>query len=276
MTMSELQRFSARNGYGEDFAEVTIREDAPQELRHFVIRFAEDSGLLISGILEVVCNTLMKVPEGNWGEEYIRKEVQELLLACPWYKVYDVAESLHEHMKQRNLAASNVGGCANEAYAQKFNQFCLEKGIGWQFQNGKVIARGTGISEAIVQRAKADLLQSGHQTAHNELYQAYIDISKRPVPDLTGAVQHSLAALECTAKEISGLQNATLGDIVKKSPQLFPPPLNEITVKIWGFASQKGRHLREGQTPSFAEAMLMIGLSAAIASFLSNPSGEKK
>lgn len=271
MAANELGRFSERHGYIEDVPEVTIREDAPRDLRHFVISFAEDSGLRISSILDVACKTLLKAPEGNWGPEYIRREAEGLLLDCAWFKVYDVAEAIYAYMEQHHITTSDFRS-AHELYALKFNQFCIEKGIGWQFQNGKIVARGTEAFEATVWKAKEVLLQSQHHTAHNELHQAYADLSKRPEPDLTGAVQHAFAALECTAREVTGQRAATLGEIVKKSPQLFPQPLDEITKKIWGYASEKGRHLREGNTPTFAEALLMIGLSASIATFLNEPS----
>lgn len=36
----------------------------------------------------------------------------------------------------------------------------------------------------------------------------------------------------------------------------------------WGYASEHGRHLREGHNPSFHEAELLVGLSASLSNYI--------
>jgi ABC-2 type transport system permease protein len=43
--------------------------------------------------------------------------------------------------------------------------------------------------------------------------------------------------------------------------------------KIWGFASNHGRHLQEGQAPEYLEAELVVELTAAIATYLGKKLG---
>ena len=88
------------------------------------------------------------------------------------------------------------------------------------------------------------------------------------MPDLTGAIQHALAALECVAREVTGDPKATLGVILSKDPDLLPRPLDSAAEKIWGFASERGRHLREGQELGHAEVELIVGLAAQLVTFL--------
>ena len=95
-----------------------------------------------------------------------------------------------------------------------------------------------------------------------------MDLSKRPEPDLTGAVQHAMAALECTAREITKNPSATLGDILRRHTNLFPKPLNEAVPKLWGYASETGRHLREGRTPTRLEAELIVGVASSCCTYL--------
>jgi len=38
------------------------------------------------------------------------------------------------------------------------------------------------------------------ETAKTEIREALNDLSRRPTPDITGAIQHSLACLECVAR----------------------------------------------------------------------------
>ena len=54
----------------------------------------------------------------------------------------------------------------------------------------------------------------------------------------------------------------------KKHPNIVPKPLDIAIEKIWGFTSEQGRHLREGQAPEYLEAELVVELSAAISTYL--------
>jgi hypothetical protein len=101
-----------------------------------------------------------------------------------------------------------------------------------------------------------------------QLGQAIADLSRRPDPDVTGAVQHALAAVECSARDVTGDLRATLGELIKRNPGFFPPPLDVAVEKAWGFASERGRHLREGREPLPEEAHLVVGLAAALCSYI--------
>jgi hypothetical protein len=116
------------------------------------------------------------------------------------------------------------------------------------------------------ERANAALEQADKRTAASELREANADLFRRQ-PDLTGAVQHALAALECVAREHCG-DNATFGKLLERYPDLFPRPLDVGIEKIWGFASEMGRHLREGRTPKEEEAELLVGLATACCTYL--------
>jgi hypothetical protein len=96
------------------------------------------------------------------------------------------------------------------------------------------------------------LAKAGRTTARDEIHDALTDLSRRPNPDLTGAIQHGMAALECVARDACGDPKATLGDILKRHPDLIPKPLDTAIDKAWGFASEMGRHIREGREPEGA------------------------
>ena len=57
------------------------------------------------------------------------------------------------------------------------------------------------------------------------------DLSRRPNPDITGAIQHAMAALECIARTVCGDGSSTLGALLKRNPDLIPKPLNEAVEK---------------------------------------------
>jgi hypothetical protein len=70
------------------------------------------------------------------------------------------------------------------------------------------------------------------------------------------------------ARDVAGDAKATLGEIIKRTPGLFPTPLDTGVAKIWGYASEQGRHLREGSAPKLEEAELVVGLAGALVTYL--------
>ena len=78
-----------------------------------------------------------------------------------------------------------------------------------------------------------------------------------------------MAALECVARDACGNQKATLGEITKRYPDLLPKPIDAAVEKVWGYASEMGRHIREGREPRRKEVELIVGLAATIATNLS-------
>jgi hypothetical protein len=72
-----------------------------------------------------------------------------------------------------------------------------------------------------------------------------------------------------------GDHRATLGEIIKRNPDLFPRPLDEAMAKLWGYASGAARHVREGNVPSHAEAELIVGTTAAACTYLAAKISER-
>ncbi len=94
--------------------------------------------------------------------------------------------------------------------------------------------------------------------------------ASRPKPDVTGAIQHSIAALEGTARNVTGEPNLTLGRLVSRLALL--PPLDTAVEKLWGYASERARHIREGQSVSSEEAELVVSVACAVCTLLSKRS----
>ena len=128
------------------------------------------------------------------------------------------------------------------------------KGIGWQMSDGEIVYRGSETFAETTRQADEFLADTGHSAAANEIREALHDISRRPEPDVTGAIQHAMSALECTAREVSGKRKFTLGRLI---PHLdLTSPLDAAVDKLWGYASERARHIREGQPVTTAEAEL--------------------
>ena len=241
------ERFSDREGYRPPAAPITIREDAPRELQGAILILAQEAGMGPSDMRDVICQVLLVTPDSsNWSEyPNIWNEVHWLLAHAPWYKVYDIAEALYARIRTR-------GASATANFARRLNEFLVENGIGWELRDGEIVYRGSETFVKSTQDAPRILKESGFQRAANEMKEALGDISRRPVPDSTGAMQHAMAALEATAREVTGQPKPTLGKLVGELG--LPAPLDRAVHKLWGYASDRGRHVREGETVDTTEA----------------------
>jgi len=271
ITVTTMDSFSRRHGYRSPAQEITIREDAPEVFRGYILATLRRY-LDADKARQLVCSTLNRLPDrGNWSPENVWGEVVWYLENCDWFRVYDLAEAVYRNLlaHQNRLMASSSPFSTSE-FVDDLNAVFEENGIGWKMENGQILSRGTEAFEVVIRQASPALQSAGMQTSSDELHKAIQDLSRRPVPDLTGAVQHGMAALECAAKSVAGMTGkATLDDVAKTRQDLFRPPLNEAIPKLWGFASNRGRHILEGGEPTYKEVELVVGVAATLATYLS-------
>ena len=253
--------FSKRLGLQAITAEITTRYDAPEEFRQYLFFVLQNFGLGLKKIREIVCLATKQAPDSNqWGEnDFMKSEIEEKMGSSFWPYIYDLIEMFYD-----KLNASE-----KKDFSDSINEYFLIHGIGWKLCEGSIEYRGDDIFENDLKLAQNALKERHLDDSKREIVEAVQDMSRKPDPDITGAVQHSIAALECVCRKISGDEKDTLGDVIKKHPNLVPPPLNEAISKIWGFSSEQGRHLREGRAPKIDEAELLVHLSAAICLYLS-------
>jgi hypothetical protein len=258
--------FSKRNRYNAA-KEITVREDAPENLRYFILQTAADLGWGPASIRPIICRALRVPPDpGNWSEyPNIDYEVNGLMAGCDWFKVYDIIEALHASMVKVDHNRQNEEA---PQFAAALNEFFIDEGIGWQLVDGQIVTRGTEGFEAVVTEATAALGDTGRPTAARHLHEALQDLSRRPEADLPGAVYHAMGSLECVARDLTGDDKATLGEALKRYPGLLPKPLDTALSQIWGYASNEARHVQEGREPNREEAELVVGLAAALSTYL--------
>jgi hypothetical protein len=253
--------FADRHGYRPMEKEISVREEAPTAVREGLIALAGRHGLGPSRLRAAVCEALLRIPdEDNWSSGPVMREVTMLVRGAPWYKIYDIAESLHAAVALQE---------PTDDFEQQVNALFREHGVGWEMANGQVVARGGEAFTAVPTEAMAVLNQAGRVTAANEIHQAIQDLSRRPQPDITGAIQHGMAALECVARDATGEPSKTLGQLVARFN--LPKPLDEAVAKLWGFASNHGRHVAERSAPAFEDAELVVTVAAAVSIYLSRP-----
>lgn len=251
--------------------EITVRWDAPRSLREYIPTVLYDISIVPSFIRRTICSVIGVAPDlNNWSERpNIEQEVQTLLADCEWYYVYEIIEVIFEKLSRSasiHMGLSEIG--ERDYFQMKINEHFIKNGIGWKLNQGILESRGDKEFETAILEVEVILDERSLPTAKNEIKEAIKCISRRPEPDITGAIQHSLAALECVSRKATGDEKMTLGELIKTHPGIVPAPLDKAISMIWGFSSEQGRHLREGRDPQFEEAELMVHLSATLCTYL--------
>jgi AbiJ N-terminal domain 4 len=265
------EKFSTRHGFERE-PEIKVTHEAPYNLRGVVVDIAYEAGMEPHSMRSLVCR-LLRVREDpdNWrAYPNVDHEVRGIIDDCEWYEVYNVIEAVYQYLQQ---APSSRGYSSDsppqpDLFAAELNKYFRKNGIGWQLADGEVRFRGDRSFEHAVTQATEVLDETERSTAAKELREALHDLSRRPEPDVTGALQHGLAALECVMRDVCGDPKATLGTLLSRHRGTIPSPLNQAVEKIWGFASEQGRHVREGDEPSIEEAELAVHVAGAVATYL--------
>ncbi|MCC2625268.1 MAG: hypothetical protein K0R14_1141 [Burkholderiales bacterium] len=254
--------FSERHGFNQHVEpEITIRNEGNSELNGVIVQLALDCGMQIKNLRSLICNLLMKrKDENNYGYDYVYNEVICLIDNAQWYEVYDIIEKINAELNSND-------------FMQRINKYFIKHGIGWQLVNGIIKTRAPEALEQIISQSLNLLDNSniGYQTTYKELHKAISNLSIRPEADITGAIQHSMAALECLMRDLTGDTKSTLGVILNKdnkNAKTIPTPLNKAIEYLWGYASNHGRHLNEGRNPTYEEAQLTVGICATTITYL--------
>ena len=132
------QPFSARQSYQPEDKPITIREDAPRELREAILMLAKDLEMSPHDMRDVVCGVLLVSPDpDNWSAyPNVWLEVEGLMYHAVWYKVYDIAESFYEKFVSDNPETA-------VEFERRLNDFFRERGIGWELRGSQITYRGS-------------------------------------------------------------------------------------------------------------------------------------
>ena len=256
--------FSDRHGFRAPDAEITIRQKAPPKLRQAIPRIAKKVGMKLTDVRDIVCDVLLIKPNhDNWSDPRVWGEVDYRIGSCHWSKVYDIAEELYEGFFNPVYEGAVM---EPEEFADRLNQYFREEGIGWEMRDGQIVYRGSEVFAETTREAESLLEESGLPDAADEMREAIRDISRRPESDPTGAVQHAMAALEATARDVTGKPNPTLGQLIGELG--LPRPLDDAVDKLWGYACEHARHGKEGRTVDTVEAELLVTVACAVCTFL--------
>ena len=167
-------------------------------------------------------------------------------------------------------------GMPPKVHMGRGNDFCCSAKCSYavdemkEARRKRMVAAETDILATVFDPFSADgsikaLSDTGRDLASRELNEAIRDISRRPEPDLSGALQHASACLEAVARDITGRQG-NLGAIANSLP--VPEEIKGTVTQLWRYASDKARHGREGNEVAIADAKLVVWATCGLVSHL--------
>ena len=281
--MSDIP-FSQRHGLTGPPVGTLVRGDAPVGLRTKLIEVltsmklnslgSDFDGIKLRSLFLQVMNRRPTVDLSSLLNGYNAfEESKQLLYECEWFQFYEIVEELSQLLRKED-ARARVPPSAGR-FADTMNEAFARWSIGWQLVGGKVIIRGDDAFERTLTVAGQEL--GNRPTARTRIREAINDLSRRPTPDLPGAVFHAFAAMECiigdieyTPEEIRTNTHHTFGSFLAKHPDLFPgEDFKEAFRLLWKYANNEGsRHGKEGMEPATDEAELIVSLAASLVTYL--------
>ncbi|AHE57333.1 hypothetical protein [Sphingomonas sanxanigenens] len=256
--MSEPDFFSGRLGLRPL---AIVHNDAPIGFRHAVVGALKTEIISSEKIIGVVQRgTALPRPPGHVTNTVLMAMIEQ----CEWWRVFDVAEAGYTAIHAEQYFGPNKA----LTYERAINEACRANSLGWKLESGIFAVISSTAQHDDAARIIRDLDSAQLRTSASELREAHRDLSRRPLPDISGGMQHAGAAIECLAREISGDTKLTLGDIIKKHDDLFPGAYRKMADGMWGIVSNQGRHIKEEGEPTLEEALFVVGSITNLAAYL--------
>ena len=250
-------RFPIRHGIQASVPDITIIQDFPLEHRVAVIQIASDLGVHARSLRRAMLRVLVTgIDTTDWSHDFIWPELVNAINDCSWWDVYEIAEEIYKITDFHERTE----------YADSLNRFFMRKGFGWEMRNGLIEYRGSEAYQEVARSADQILQNHGFNRSAVAVQEAMHALSRRPNPDLPGAVNHAMRALEAVARVDTGNPDKTLGALVSSLD--LPRPLDEAVSKLWGFSSQYSRHGSEEKVIDLDEAELVVTVACATAAFI--------
>ena len=122
--------FSARENLRPNSVQIKVQNDAPLALRDAIPMLAYRLQMNPHEIRDVICEELLVAPNPrNWGGDFVKREITDLMYGSEWFKVYDIAEAVYAKLLSSNN--SQALQLANE-FQRRLNDFFIEEGIGYE------------------------------------------------------------------------------------------------------------------------------------------------
>jgi hypothetical protein len=220
--------FSARNRGAHRQIDEAFPASARNGLMHILFDLVERRYLAWAATAREL-QRIGRLPPLEYNEssvasnEQAKADVQEVLRALAWDKVYDFCERLHNHL------ARDVGHYWNQEFeletpkaevqayiTDEIQRLLAEEGLAFEFSDGLVWRRGRKHTVDVTTRAQLVLGDPRLESARKHYGKALQFFRKPFKPDYENAVKEAVCAVEAAGKTLfPQAKAATLGDLAK-------------------------------------------------------------
>lgn len=181
---------------------------------------------------------------------------KEYFFGCKWYEVYDFIEFL---IQDRDTLITGKG-------IEFLNQVLETENAAYRIIGTEIVE----ITDSNEIKAIEDGLSHPNAPVREHIRTALAMLSDRNNPDYRNSIKEAISAVEATCRLITGRATATLGDALKKIPNLHPA-LRKSFSELYGFTSDASgiRHsLLDESNLTYSEAKFMLVACSAFVSYL--------
>ena len=165
----------------------------PEALRDTIITIAERAGFDTDDLF-TIASRVGKKPweqsEATISGQSSSLQLKRLIRGWKWFLVYDFVEAVALAMK------GDLSDTDPTFFVRVLNEYFEHERIAWKLENGQIVSRRAEPAEWALATVIPAVKTAGLSTAEHEIHEAIRDLSRRPAPDLTGAIHHAMGALE--------------------------------------------------------------------------------
>lgn len=200
----------------------------------------------------------LPVFRNDYGQGGAYSILKQHFLTCPWYVAYDFLEFLlQDHDGSLYL---------NKGVVHILNNILETENAAYRIVGSEIVE----ITDSNEIKAIEEALSHPDTPVRTHIESSLAMLSDRVSPDYRNSIKESISAVEAVCRIITGLNGATLGDALKKVPNLHLA-MQKSFLALYGFTSDASgiRHsLLEESTLTYTDAKFMLSSCSAFVSYL--------
>lgn len=198
------------------------------------------------------------LPEFNSTPSYdnARSKFKRYFFDCNWYEVFDFLEFLLQDSE--TFLDNDSVMFLNHAFKRANAAYQVI---------GKTVVEITDANEI---KTINEALNDKSSPVRTHIQAALAMLSDRREPNYRNSIKESISAVEAACRLVTGMKKATLGEALKKIPDLHPAMMKGFSA-LYGFTSEASgvRHsLLEESNLTYADAKFMLSACSSFVSYL--------
>lgn len=198
--------------------------------------------------------------EDNYPD--VLKSFREYFFKCEWYDVYSFIEFVAQRYQKKDV---------NDKFMRQCNTILEEEMSGYRFIGGQIVPISSEVEMEEIEEALENTSPLGGVNTH--LKTALKLMADRENPDYRNSIKESISAVEATCKLITGDENASLGQALKKIKKeiTIKPALKKAFDALYGYTNTEDgvRHGSPNEANiSLEDARFMLVSCSAFVNYL--------